>query len=83
MEIKLNCNSPTPCANQEKQKVDAFSRIMNASKTLSLPDKITGNREELSGPQNLFNDLIEWVSLFDSGWSAQYKESANKVIMSH
>ena len=53
---------------------------MNASKTLSLPDKITGNREELSGPQNLFNDLIEWVSTFDSGWSPQYKESANKVI---
>ena len=80
VEIKLNCNSPTPCANQEKQKVDAFSRLMNASKTLSLPDKIAGNREELSGPQNLFNDLIEWVSTFDSGWSPQYKESANKVI---
>lgn len=25
VEIKLNCNFPTPCANQEKQKVDAFS----------------------------------------------------------
>ena len=49
VKIKLNCNSPTPFSN--KQKVHAFSRLMNASKNLSLPDKITGNREELTGPQ--------------------------------
>ena len=51
VKIKLNCNSPTPCSNKDKQKVHAFSRLMNASKNLSLPDQITGNREELTGPQ--------------------------------
>lgn len=80
VEMKLKCSSEPPCSKQDKHKVDAFSRLMNASKTYSLPEKISGKREELKGPQRLFNDLIEWASNFDNGWSTQYMPSATKVL---
>ncbi len=78
-------NSVTGQTEAGKTKRDAFALLMSTSVEYMLPPKHdhdcgTQMDRKLTGPQQLYNDLIDWLNSINAGWTKACMDSAKAVV---
>ena len=56
-----------------------FAKMMAAQNKVQLPPK-PKDKDNWTGPQKLYSDLIDWASPFDQGWTIDVIETGNTVF---
>lgn len=68
-------------SNSKPSGINAFSVLMSSQNELHMPDKpVPLSGKQLTGPQRLYSDIIDWASNIDQGWSLDTLDTGKEVL---